>query len=234
MEFINHGGLNQVINDLNGLITATGVIMGTLEVCRLPQEKKRLPQQTRWLEQKLVAELTLPKIRNFLATHEFKLSPRLKRFGSLKDPIKRKTLVNLISALNLCYPEYDFSDLREKSFTRVSNLKLAQNGINTTLNSIVDEFYPDKCELFWSQLDEVVDLDRCSVYCYVPGLSQDDPFSEIGVAWSMNYFFVNNKTKRLVFFALQCVSFSSECAKEMYDQEEEIEFPSWCYQENDY
>ena len=70
----------------------------------------------------------------------------------------------------------------------------------------------------WSILDEVIVLNDCDVYTYLSGLSceqagaggndddGDDPFSELGCLCSFNYFFMNKKLKRVLYFSCRSIS----------------------------
>lgn len=70
----------------------------------------------------------------------------------------------------------------------------------------------------WSVLDEVIVLSDCDVYTYLSGLDCEqavsggndddgnDPFSELGCLSSFNYFFMNKKLKRVLYFSCRLIS----------------------------
>lgn len=50
-----------------------------------------------------------------------------------------------------------------------------------------------------------INLKDCDIYSYNPDL-MSDPFGEDGSLWSFNYFFYNNKMKRIVLFTCRALS----------------------------
>ncbi|KAJ3428329.1 repressor of RNA polymerase iii transcription maf1 [Anaeramoeba flamelloides] len=217
MKFLNCPGLERVTELLSGLITGTGVVNGKVEAySEKPIKSDR--KLAKSLEQQYTQEIT-----KGLITRQGSGS-----FGSLYEPNNRKTLIKLISTMNHSFPEYDFSSVREHHFNRENSLSKVQNAINITLNSCVDDYYPEKAEVIWTEIDDVISLEDCQVYSYIPGLSEEDPFSQLGVVWSMNYFFVNTKLKRVIYFTTQCISFNSE----MINEQEFEEQNEWFQSEN--
>ncbi|KAH8955554.1 hypothetical protein BDL97_08G145200 [Sphagnum fallax] len=60
-------------------------------------------------------------------------------------------------------------------------------------------------ECIWTAIDEVMNLEDCDVYSYVPD-AEADPFANVGSIWSFNYFFYNKKMKRILYFSSRCLS----------------------------
>jgi len=83
-------------------------------------------------------------------------------------------------------------------------MQLVVNSVNTTIFNLGNERIV-KDLLMWDIIDNIIELDECDVYSYNPELD-DDPNSEEGSIWSMNYFFFNRKLKRMVFFSLRSLS----------------------------
>ncbi|KAJ3444422.1 repressor of RNA polymerase iii transcription maf1 [Anaeramoeba flamelloides] len=221
MKFLNCPGLDQITEMLSGLITGKGVVYGKVEAYSAKPIKsdRKLAKS---LEQKYTQEIS-----KGLITKKGSGSGS-GSFGSLYEPNNRKTLIKLISTMNHSFPEYDFSSVREHHFHKEKNICTVQNAINTTFNSFINDFYPEKAEVIWSEIDDVINLVDCQVYSYIPGLSEEDPFSQLGVVWSLNYFFVNTKLKRVVYVATQCVSFTCEIIEERNENTfVDIEWNNW-------
>ena len=59
----------------------------------------------------------------------------------------------------------------------------------------------------WGVIDKEMDLQCCSIYCYLP---EEDPFDgEDGAIWSFNYFFFNKDRKRVCYLYLRGLSIIS-------------------------
>ncbi|KAJ2120095.1 RNA polymerase III-inhibiting protein maf1 [Coemansia sp. RSA 720] len=57
----------------------------------------------------------------------------------------------------------------------------------------------------WDSIDDVINIDECDVYSYMPD-PESDPYEAEGPVWSFNYFFLNRNLKRIVFFTCRCIS----------------------------
>lgn len=148
-------------------------------------------------------------------------SPGSSPLGNLNDSSTRKLLVNLIGTMNAVFQDYDFSSIRPESFSR-EQLRMVVMTVNHRLAELADVLGPQFLEELWQAMDEVVTLDKCEVFSYVPDMD-GDPFSD-GNLWSFNYFFVNRRDKRILFFA--CVAKSKLQSMEedglLIDEMEEI------------
>jgi len=111
----------------------------------------------------------------------------------------RRTLFYLIATLNASFQDYDFSNAKSEEFSREPSLDWVINSINSNLSTAIGEPYAKLNAHLWSSIDEQVSLQDCSIYSYNPDL-ESDPFGEEGSLWSFNYFFFNQKLKRIVFF----------------------------------
>eukprot|EP00123_Amoebidium_parasiticum_P010653 comp20233_c1_seq1/m.25228 comp20233_c1_seq1/g.25228 ORF comp20233_c1_seq1/g.25228 comp20233_c1_seq1/m.25228 type:complete len:238 (-) comp20233_c1_seq1:207-920(-) len=128
----------------------------------------------------------------------------------------KKTLYYLMATLNSVFTDYDFSGTGSQQFSREPNVELVAHAINTTLlEGARDAFLPIRNSL-WQCLNDQIDLASCEIYSYIPVM--DDPFAEDGTIWSFNYFFVNPKLKRVLFFSCRAISMSAVCSYDpMFD-----------------
>ncbi|CAB4398133.1 unnamed protein product [Rhizophagus irregularis] len=114
--------------------------------------------------------------------HNHSLHDIISPFGPMDQPSSRRMLFNLIATLNASYPDYDFSDVKPDQFTKHQSVPMV--------------------------IDEIIELDECSVYSFNPD-NDSDPNAEDGAIWSFNFFFYNKKLKRILFFAVKCLSINA-------------------------
>jgi hypothetical protein len=174
------------------------LVQGVLEAysCKVAGVDKKL---SRSLEQEVVDSLAVsPKLST---------SP----VGPLSTTASRRTLIYLILTLNHMYPDYDFSMLRPRHFSKEHGILVAKQKIDQYLveaskiwSTELGEDIP-LIECIWSAIDEVMNLEDCDVYSYVPD-AEADPFANVGSIWSFNYFFYNKKMKRILYFSSRCLS----------------------------
>jgi len=113
--------------------------------------------------------------------------------------IPRKTLIFLISTLNASFdPDYDFSSCTSHDFSRETNLELVKNAVDSRLLSAMGDYYRSLSSQLWSSIDEEINIKESETFSYCPD-GTSDPFSEIGVVWSFNFFFYNRKLRRILF-----------------------------------
>ncbi len=70
-------------------------------------------------------------------------------------------------------------------------------------------------------MDEVVKLQECEVYSYLPDM-EDDPFSQANL-WSFNYFFFNRQLKRILYFTCIARSKYLLSSPQAESEEEEVD-----------
>ena len=112
-------------------------------------------------------------------------------FGPMIHKRCRETLIELISTLNVAFPEYDFryfpfvlfrltsiSESRGDQFSK-EEAQDAVNQINSVLSDIVPDFETLKQNL-WSAIDKEIDVKECAVYSFTPDC-QCNPFEEDGL-----------------------------------------------------
>lgn len=144
---------------------------------------------------------------------------------------KRQTFIDLISTLNNSFPDYDFRHVKPEFFVQLSLQETLQN-IN---NSLHDVYENEQFSSLWTSINEIIDLNHSEVYSYVPDQNLDDPMADplnLGGSklWTWNYFFVNRKLKRLVFFT----AYGKSKASELEDDEREGMMVGDQYDDEDY
>jgi len=125
------------------------------------------------------------------------------------DKISRKTLFFLTQTLNSAFgPDYDFSSAKSEDFSKEPKLDWVMSNIDSCLfqTSGQGQVQMDLQHQLWATIDEEIDLKSCETFSYNPDLSGGDPFSEDGCLWSFNYFFYNQKMKRVLFFTSRAMS----------------------------
>ncbi|KAL4712838.1 hypothetical protein ACJJTC_011908 [Scirpophaga incertulas] len=129
--------------------------------------------------------------------------------GVLCDTISRKTLFYLIATLNAAFPDYDFSMAKSSEFSAEPSLTWVQGAVDAALSAVGGIRWRQLRPALWAAIEEEVVLPECRIYSYNPDLASD-PFGEPGCLWTYNYFFYNQKLKRIVFFT--CRAMSPVCA----------------------
>eukprot|EP00474_Spongospora_subterranea_P009908 CRZ10366.1 hypothetical protein [Spongospora subterranea] len=132
--------------------------------------------------------------------------------GSMKLPSTRKLFSQLISVMNQSFIDYDFRDASPDNFKPVS-LSEASRAINMHVLDPVEKEVPGLKASFWHTVDEFMDLNAADVYRYESNLDLD-VFTK-GKLFSCNFFFINRKKSRLVFFAAGAVSSLHSAASEL-------------------
>jgi len=133
-------------------------------------------------------------------------------FGPMNQQSSRRMLFNLIATLNASYPDYDFSDVKPDQFTKQPSVPMVCNYINNTLFNLGHAYIVNDLNL-WQVIDDIIELDECSVYSFNPD-NDSDPNAEDGAIWSFNFFFYNKKLKRILFFAVRCLSINAPLQEE--------------------
>lgn len=121
------------------------------------------------------------------------------------DVISRKSLFRLIATLNASFPDYDFSYAKSHEFTKEPAISRVMNLIDSNLTRALGTKYREIRSTLWTEINEVVPLNRCDVYSYTPDLTSD-PFSDDGCLWSFNYFFLGRRIGRVVFFTCRVLN----------------------------
>eukprot|EP01105_Mastigella_eilhardi_P025724 TRINITY_DN709_c0_g1_i3.p1 TRINITY_DN709_c0_g1~~TRINITY_DN709_c0_g1_i3.p1 ORF type:complete len:231 (+),score=71.99 TRINITY_DN709_c0_g1_i3:134-826(+) len=124
-------------------------------------------------------------------------------FGPLSLSSSRNTIINLIATLNASFADYDFSEARPEHFVKAETHQMAMNAIDSTLVTVIPDYYDALRVRLWTLIDREVQLAHADIYSYIPTLD-NDPFAEEGNIWSFNYFFYNKPLKRIIFLTCRC------------------------------
>jgi len=119
--------------------------------------------------------------------------------GPLALPSTRKLLISLITTMNSCFPDYDFSDLRPEQFTE-TKAKDVLESLNGLFIDAMDTTVKGFRSTFWKTVDEVIQIDKCQIFTYKPG------FGSSKALWATNFFFYNKKLKKIVFLFASATS----------------------------
>eukprot|EP00249_Psilotum_nudum_P014915 c25065_g1_i2 orf=605-1291(-) len=198
MKFLEYTPLARIDAFLRSVNLGDSLLKGTVEAysCKVAGADKKL---SRSLEQEVL---------DYLAVLPSNLS--VSPVGPLSSLASRRTLIHLILTLSHMYPDYDFSEIRPYHFSKEQlcsvHLKI-ENYLLETAKAWATEFGEDihLLDCLWNSIDEVIELEDCDVYSYMPDF-EADPFAERGTIWSFNYFFYNWKLKRILYFSCRCVS----------------------------
>ncbi|VDM55517.1 unnamed protein product, partial [Angiostrongylus costaricensis] len=119
----------------------------------------------------------------------------------LLDSISKRTLFDLIGVLNIAYPDYDFSNVKSSSFSlipsvdQISDLHFREEGFDLMT------------QVFF-------------LFSFKSNYS-DDPFSEDGCLWWLNFFFHNKTLKRVLLLSCRAMSQSAAVSDPLWDLDEE-------------
>lgn len=199
MKFLEEPNLTWVTQCLNGEV-GDQIINGRVEAfsCKLAGVDKKL---SKMLETQYTEELA--------SSPDFRVSP----FGDMGEQSTRKLMINLIATMNASFPDYDFSNNRPEQFMRERSPNVAMSSINARLADLLPKHGPGFLERMWTAVNEVISINECEVYAYIPD-EQGDPFE--GNMWTFNYFFYNKTLKKILFFTCMAKSMMA-----MYDEEED-------------
>lgn len=199
MKFLEYTPLARINAFLSNVNLGDCLLKGNLEAysCKVAGADKKF---SRSLEQEVLDSLAC-------SPSNLSGSP----LGPLSSLASRRTFIYLILTLSHMYPDYDFSILRPNHFSKedfpgAAKLKI-ENYLLETARVWAREFGEETSLLqcIWDAIDEVIELEDCEVYSYVPEF-EGDPFAERGTIWSFRFFFYNRKLKRILFFSCQCLS----------------------------
>ncbi|KAI1001965.1 hypothetical protein K3495_g6237 [Podosphaera aphanis] len=158
-------------------------------------------------------------------------------FGSLGQISNRRTYAYLITILNACHPDYDFSHfLNPDDFRREPSLAEVISNINASIchlrpntevslqappvtGDLATAYIPPSddgwCPQMWMIIDKEMVLKKCQIYSWCP---ERNPFEqEENSIWRLNYFFYNKELKRVTHFYVRLVSAMNEVT-EYYEE----------------
>ncbi|CAJ0961345.1 unnamed protein product, partial [Mesorhabditis belari] len=111
------------------------------------------------------------------------------------DSISKRTMFDLIAALNTSYSDYDFSDVKSSTFSRMRDFESVVDAVDNKLSTAVGDKYRLLRDELWQSIVEEIKPLECKIYSYNSGYD-GDPFSEEGVFWGLTYFFYNKNLKQ--------------------------------------
>lgn len=218
LENINFEAINAALCTVRG----GKRIVGRIESysCKLVGNDKKTYKQT------FSNERNEPEhILAFSPPQSLSVSP-VSHFGPFcYESCNRKTLFYLIATLNSAFPDYDFSNLKSHNFSKEPSFEMVANYINNSLSAELQEQWIQLATRFWTTVDSDINLRDCAIYSYVPETDADNPYAEDGNLWSMNYFFFNQKLKRIVFFTCRALSSTAPLPEEEiigWDEEDDV------------
>lgn len=224
MRFIEWPPLTRLCALLHNLDVGDRVIRGRLELlstaARGLQEKNLLEKiETELHSSPLFAASSPPPLLLSPLSASAASGGNNRSRQRLQDPRHttakgRELLVNLISTLNHCFPDYEFSStLTPAMFREEQSLGAVQADINQRLGSVERVLPGFICQL-WDAIESAVSLGGCSVYSHITSGSEDPTplislFSPMGgpphaptvSLSSFFYFFLDKQRSRLLFFA---------------------------------
>lgn len=184
----------------------------------LPSKKRRLSSQSARrdgeVEQLLYDDkpATVASVPNKKTLHEVGADAELKDIaanatgvlGTQTPEAGRELLVNLVTTLNTCFPDYDFSSVTADAFIRVDNFVSVYTSINYHLSFLAERVIPGFLNDLWCTVRDVIDLRSVHIYSYTnaQGKVESDPYlDDHGCLFSFDYFFVDEKQHRILFFS---------------------------------
>lgn len=116
----------------------------------------------------------------------------------------RRLLVQLVTTLNACFPDYDFSSVGPYAFIHVEDFVSVYTAINYHLSFLAEAVIPGFLQDLWSAIKDAVDLREIAIYSYsnTQGQVEADPYlDDEGCLFSFDYFFVDTKHQKILFFS---------------------------------
>ncbi|KAJ1607512.1 hypothetical protein OJ253_2316 [Cryptosporidium canis] len=187
MRFIEHSGLNRLSVMLNNLDVGDRILNGRLELFTCSE--------------KVVEECDLSE----RVDREVCVSPQWishSPIGPVQRQDVRELLVNLISTMNQCFPDYEFSLMKPDNLFKEESFSIVYNNINYHLSSVVERIYPNFLLELWDNIKDAVEIKYTEIYSYrLMGNDELSPFLDDGSLFSFDYFFYDTRSQRILFFA---------------------------------
>lgn len=125
---------------------------------------------------------------SFTGVFPISASPSGKHFYILKE------------TLSTAFPDFDFSNLTQDDFKRVTAPEQMKSNLSWQLNSSLTSADIIESHL-WQGIETEITPGMCDIYQYEPNYA--DVFSESGAVWSYTYFFINEKQKKSMILHLR-------------------------------
>uniref|UniRef100_A0AC34RBW1 Repressor of RNA polymerase III transcription MAF1 n=1 Tax=Panagrolaimus sp. JU765 TaxID=591449 RepID=A0AC34RBW1_9BILA len=136
--------------------------------------------------------------------------------AQLAGTVSRKTLFNLTQSLNVCFPDYDFSNKKSSSFAMVPSFLSVKEVCDRHFTATVDG-YNLFSYILWDLIEEEIKPAECTIYSYIPS-NDVDPFTEDEVLWHFNFLFYNRSLKRVLFMCCRAIHSQSDEDDELMDE----------------
>lgn len=208
MRFIEHSGLNRLSVLLNNLDVGDRILNGRLELFTCSE--------------KIVEECDLSE----RVDREVCVSPQWishSPIGPVQRQDVRELLVNLISTMNQCFPDYEFSLIKPDNLFKEESFSIVYNNINYHLSSIVERIYPSFLLELWENIRDAVEIKYTEIYSYrLMGNDELSPFLDDGSLFSFDYFFYDTRSQKILFFACTTKSKLNNFADDIDASEESI------------
>ncbi|KAH7650441.1 hypothetical protein RS030_152361 [Cryptosporidium xiaoi] len=203
MRFLEHSGLNRLSVILNNLDVGDRILNGRLELFTCSEKMREECDLSERVDREVCAS---PQwISN---------SP----IGPVQRQDVRELLVNLISTMNQCFPDYEFSIIKPDNIFKEKNFSNVYNNINYHLSSVVERIYPSFLVELWENIRDAVEIENTEIYSYrLMGNDELGPFSDDGCLFSFDYFFYDTKMQRILFFACTTKSKMKTCIKNKFN-----------------
>ena len=127
----------------------------------------------------------------------------------------------LVSAFSAAFPDFDFSTVCPWNFRLVWSPEEAQASLNWAFQTELPDCEQTLTNL-WAALEKEISPAVCAIYSYEP--DRPDAFSESGAIFNLCYFFLNEKTNKLVLVHLMEGGESLDSGSEHDLDEEPYEF----------
>lgn len=135
---------------------------------------------------------------NSVGMHSYQRRPQRRRtssLGDLSEPSSKALFLDMITALNEAFPDYDFGDSKIVQFKDLDIGSCVQH-VNSCLAEVT-LLQPQLLEELWTAIDDMVSLRQCEVFAFLPADSDE----EDAYLWRFHYFFFNKSVRRLLYFS---------------------------------
>lgn len=101
----------------------------------------------------------------------------------------------LKAAMSYAFPDYDWGCLCPWSFKAIQSIDQARMNLTWPFSRYFQS--PETVtRMLWSVVEQEMDLKTCDIYMYEP--ESTDPFSEGGDVFTLNYFFYNESSQKML------------------------------------
>eukprot|EP01031_Cornospumella_fuschlensis_P033729 gene33729-40806_t len=141
---------------------------------------------------------------------------RTSSLGDISEPSSQALFMDMITALNEAFPDYDFEGSKIQQFKDIS----VGDATRLVNSQLVELTLQDSMILqdLWSSIDEVMTLKHCEVFSFTPDDDNDGEF-----LWRLNLFFFNKTSRKLCYFACEARSMLRRMSSGAYSDEDEDE-----------